>query len=51
MPPRADIRPEEWRLAGLRQGSIGAAEIVAEVREGWLRDGWKRKEAAPQSPE
>lgn len=49
-PPPADIRPEEWRLASLRQGSIGSVEIAAEVREGWRREGWKQKEDAAELP-
>ena len=48
-PPPTDIRPEEWRPAGLRQGSIGAAQIVAEVREGWRREGWKQRADARQA--
>ena len=47
MPPwpcaPADIRPGKWHLDSLRPGSIGAAEIVAELREGWRREGWKQK--------
>jgi RNA polymerase sigma factor (sigma-70 family) len=40
-PPRADIPPEERNIAGLRQRSIGSAEIVGELREGWRREGWR----------
>ncbi len=47
--PPADIRPHEWCLAGLRQGSIGSAEIVVEMRESWRKEGWKQKKDVPRS--
>jgi len=46
-PPPADIRPEEWRLSGLRHGSVGSAEIVSEMREQWRKEGWKQKTETP----
>lgn len=37
-----DIDPAEWRLAGLRERSVGSAALVAEIQGRWQK-GWKKK--------
>jgi RNA polymerase sigma factor (sigma-70 family) len=38
-----DIHPDEWRLASLRERSVGSAALVAEQRERYPTVRWKQK--------